>query len=87
MQLAINLYKSFFMNEIKLSIFIIFISILSSLFKVNVMSNITAKIIESVKNNKVDLSYNLFYYFIIISLIYLLITNVYKLTQKYFFLC
>jgi ABC-type multidrug transport system fused ATPase/permease subunit len=48
------------------------------------MSNITAKIIESVKNNKVDLSYNLFYYFIIISLIYLLITNVYKLTQKYF---
>jgi ABC-type multidrug transport system fused ATPase/permease subunit len=84
MQLAINLYKSFFMSELKLSIFIILLSILSSLFKVNVMSNITAKIIESIKNNKVDVSYNLFYYFIIVYVIYLILINLYKLSEKYF---
>ena len=84
MQKAINLYASFFKKEFKLSIFIIIISILSSLFKVNVIALITAKIISSIKSNNIDLSYNLFYYFIVISFIYLFITFLYKLADIYF---
>jgi ABC-type multidrug transport system fused ATPase/permease subunit len=71
------------MKEFKLTIFIIFISILTSIFKINVLSNINARIIESIKNNNVKLSYDLFYYFIIISIIYLMLTNLYKLSEKY----
>ena len=84
MQIATKIYTSFFKNEIILTIFIIFISILSSLFKINIISNITAKIIESIQNNNINLTHNLYYYFIIISFIYLFITSLYKLSEKYF---
>ena len=72
-----------FFNEEKFkTIVIIILSLLLNFFKINVISYISANIIESIKNNKINITYQFFNYFIIVSLLYIIVYTIYKLVQN-----
>ena len=69
-------------NNILKTILIILISCLISFFKINVISYITANIIKSIQENKIDGAYKFYKYFIIITVIYLILYYFYKFIQN-----
>lgn len=76
----------FFINEFikdkKSKIFfIIFVSLLINFFKINVISFISANIIESIQKNNFDHTMKIFYYFIGIFITYILLLSLYKRLQ------
>ena len=74
--------NKFFTEEKFKTIVIIILSLLLNFFKINVISYISANIIESIKNNKINITYQFFNYFIIVSLLYIIVYTIYKLVQN-----
>lgn len=62
-------------------LFIIFISLLINFFKINVISYITATIIQSIQSNNKSETIKIFYYFVFIFVIYILLLAYYKYLQ------
>jgi ABC-type bacteriocin/lantibiotic exporter with double-glycine peptidase domain len=82
MNILYYIINKFFKNEKFKTTIIIILSLLLNFLKINVISFISANIIESIKNNKINITYKFFYYFIIISVFYIILYTIYKLIQN-----
>jgi len=71
----------FIKKEKYISIFILILSLLINYLKINVISYISAKIIFSINNKDKKLTKTFFYYFIVISILFVLLNNLYKFLQ------
>lgn len=92
MNLTFDLIKYYFKARKIMTFIIIILSLTISLLKMNVISYITANIIQSINSKDKDKSYTYLYYFIIIIALYTLLYSLYKLLKskilidlKYFF--
>jgi len=81
MDIAYKLYMDFIKKEKYISIFILILSLLINYLKINVISYISAKIIFSINNKDKKLTKTFFYYFIVISILFVLLNNLYKFLQ------
>lgn len=73
---------NYFFNSNKISIiFIILLSFLINFLQINVLSKLTAQIISSLKENKIELVYSNYRFFLFISFIYIIIYAIYKYLQ------
>jgi hypothetical protein len=75
------LLKKFFHGELKDTMLLIFSSIIINILHVAIISKLTAGIINSVQKLAVVDIYLYFKYFIIISIVYLIIYYIYKILQ------
>lgn len=79
--IIIYLLKKFFYTEKKYTFLLILLSIIINILQVAVISNITAGLINAVQNSIVLDIFKNFKYFIIVSIIYLIINYIYKTIQ------
>lgn len=82
MKLVYELIKTFFKDKKVMTLIIIILSLTISLLKMNVISYVTANIIQSINSKDKNKSYTYLYYFIIISAIYTLLYSLYKLLKS-----
>jgi ABC-type bacteriocin/lantibiotic exporter with double-glycine peptidase domain len=82
MKLVYELIKKFFEDKKSITFIIIILSITISLFKINIISYVTANIIQSLKNKNEKDSYTYLYYFIIVSAVYTLLFSLYKFLRS-----
>ena len=82
MKLVYELIRTFFKDKKGITLLIIILSITISLLKINVISYVTANIIQSIKNKNENDSYTYLYYFIIISSVYTLLFSLYKFLKS-----
>jgi ABC-type multidrug transport system fused ATPase/permease subunit len=85
MDLIETLIKEYLSQERWYIIIILFLSLAINLFQVNGISIITAKIIESIQKNQVGVAKQNYGYFVIVSIMFLLIYHVYKHYQNLLF--
>jgi len=83
MNIIINLIINFFKEEKLKSISIIILSCLLNILKINVISYISANIIKSIEHNKIDNVHIYYKYFIIVSVIFIILYYLYKVSQNY----
>jgi ABC-type bacteriocin/lantibiotic exporter with double-glycine peptidase domain len=82
MKLIYKLLIKFLKEEKINTILIVLISCLISFFKINVISYISSNIIKSIQENELDKVYKFYKYFIIITVIYLILYYFYKVIQN-----
>ena len=82
MTLLKHLLKKYFSIEKYSIIFIIIISCVLSLLKINVIALITANIIKSIQTTDIKNVFNYYKYFIIASIIYIILYIIYKYKQN-----
>ena len=82
MTLLNHLLKKYFSKEKFSIIFIIVISCILSLLKINVIALITANIIKSIQLNDLKTVFDYYKYFIIASIIYITLYIIYKYKQN-----
>jgi len=82
MTLLKHLLKKYFSKEKYSIIFIIIISCVLSLLKINVIALITANIIKSIQSKDIKNVFNYYKYFIIASIIYIILYITYKFNQN-----
>jgi ATP-binding cassette subfamily B protein len=82
MTLLNHLLKKYFSKEKFSIIFIIIISCLLSLLKINVIALITANIIKSIQTSDIKTVFDYYKYFIIASIIYITLYIIYKYKQN-----
>ena len=83
MNIIINLIINFFKEEKLKTIFIIVLSCLLNILKINVISYISANIIKAIEHNKIENVYIYYKYFVIVSVIFIILYNLYKISQNY----
>jgi ABC-type bacteriocin/lantibiotic exporter with double-glycine peptidase domain len=83
MDILYNLIFNFIKEEKFKTFFIILLSCLLNILKINVLSFISANIIKSIQTKKIDNVYLFYQYFIIVSVIFIVLYNVYKILQNY----
>jgi len=76
------LIKKFFMKEFFRTLFVIIISCILSLLKINVISILTANIIKSIQSNNLKNVYTNYKYFIFVSVIFIILYITYKYIQN-----
>jgi len=81
MNIVLYLLEKFFNEESINILSLIILSLLLTLFKTNAISFITAKIIEGVNNKNMSMVFTNYKYFIIITIIYLVLYYLYKYIQ------
>ena len=82
MSLLKHLLQKYFSKEKFSIIFIIIISCLLSLLKINVIALINANIIKSIQTTDIKNVFNYYKYFIIASLVYIILYIIYKFKQN-----
>jgi ABC-type bacteriocin/lantibiotic exporter with double-glycine peptidase domain len=80
--IVVYLLKKFVSDEIKNTILLVILTLAMNILYVNVISRITASIINAAQNLEIVNIYNYFKYFIIVSVVYLVIYYVYKSIQS-----
>jgi len=83
MNILYTLILKFFSEEKLRTFFIIFISCILNILKINVISYITANIIKSIQNKNINFTYKYYKYFIIVSVIFIFLFNYYKILQTH----
>lgn len=83
MNILYTLILKFFSEEKFRTFFIIFISCILNILKINVISYITANIIKSIQNKNINFTYTYYKYFIIVSVIFIFLFNYYKILQTH----
>jgi ABC-type multidrug transport system fused ATPase/permease subunit len=58
------------------------ISLFINFCKINVISYITANIIEFIQENKIKQAFTYFYYFVIVSILYIVLYSIYNILQN-----
>ncbi len=82
MELTFDLIKDYFKDKKFITAIIIILSLTISLLKMNVISYVTANIIQSINSKDKNKSYTYLYYFIIIIAAYTLLFGLYKLLKS-----
>ena len=83
MNILISLIINFLNEEKYKTIFIIILSCILNILKINVISYISANIIKSIQERKIDNTYIFYRYFIIISIIFIILFNYYQILQNH----
>lgn len=83
MNILVTLIINFFNEEKYKTIFIIILSCILNILKINVISYISANIIKSIQERKIDNTYIFYRYFIVISVIFIILFNLYKILQNH----
>ena len=83
MDILIKLLLSFIKEERLKIIFLIMLSCILNILKINVISFISANIIKAVQENNIINIYTFYKYFIIISVIFIVLFNIYKIIQNH----
>jgi ABC-type bacteriocin/lantibiotic exporter with double-glycine peptidase domain len=83
MNILYTLIFKFFSEEIFRTFFIVFISCILNILKINILSYITANIIKSIQNKNIDFTYEYYKYFIIVSIIFIFLFNYYRILQTH----
>jgi ABC-type bacteriocin/lantibiotic exporter with double-glycine peptidase domain len=83
MSIILKLISDFVKEEKIKTIFIIILSCILNILKINVISYISANIIKSVEEKKIDNVYSYYKYFIIISVLFIFLYNLYKVIQNH----
>jgi len=83
MSIILKLISDFVKEEKMKTIFIIILSCILNILKINVISYISANIIKSVEEKKIDNVYSYYKYFIIISVLFIFLYNLYKVIQNH----
>ena len=78
MNIIIYLLSIFFKKEKYKIIFILILTFIINILKINVLSYITANIIQSIQKNNIETSYQYYYYFIIVSIVFVLLYGLFK---------
>jgi ABC-type bacteriocin/lantibiotic exporter with double-glycine peptidase domain len=81
MNILYNLIYNFFKEEKFKTIFIIILSCLINILKINIISYITANIIKSIQTNNINNVITYYKYFIVISVIFIIMFSYYKILQ------
>lgn len=81
MNILYNLIYNFFKEEKFKTIFIIILSCIINILKINIISYITANIIKSIQTNNINNVYTYYKYFIVISIIFIIMFSYYKILQ------
>ena len=76
------LLQKFVSDEMKNTILLVLLSLTMNILYVNVISRITASIINAAQNLEIENIYNYFKYFIIVSVVFLVIYHIYKSIQS-----
>lgn len=82
MSIVHYLLKTFFLQEIKITFIIIVISLLINIFQINILSYISASIINYIKDKNIKNVYIYYKYFILVSLLYIFLYYIYKYLQN-----
>lgn len=82
MSILYSLMSRFFNEEKYKTIFIILISCLLNIIKINGLSFISANIIKSIEKSNINDTVKYYKYFIIVSIIFILLFNYYKILQN-----
>jgi ABC-type bacteriocin/lantibiotic exporter with double-glycine peptidase domain len=82
MNVILYLINKFFQEEYINTGLVIFFDLVETLLKINGISFITANIIKGVENKNYNLSYDYLYYFIGVSLIFILLSGISNYVQK-----
>ena len=82
MNILLHLFTTFFTEQKYYVIALIFLSFIINLFQINGISLITSKIIQFIEKKDSDKVWEYFRYFIIISVIALVIINIYRMLQN-----
>ena len=77
-----EIIHKFYKEEKYVIIFIIIINLLINLFKINILSFIIANIIQSINKKEINITYKFYYFFIIVSIIYLILYYIFKFYQS-----
>lgn len=83
MNILYTLILKFFSEEKFRTFFIVLISCILNILKINVLSYITANIIKSIQNKNINFTYEYYKYFIIVSIIFVFLFNYYKILQTH----
>ena len=83
MNILFLLFKNFIYEEKFRTIVLIILSCLLNILKINVISFITANIIKAVQKENVGDAYKYYKYFIIISVIFIILFNFYKILENH----
>ena len=82
MKLTFDLIKDYFKDKKIITIIIIILSLTISSLKINVISYVTANIIQSINSKDINRSYTYLYYFLIVSALYTLLYSLYKVLKS-----
>lgn len=85
MNIILYLLKKFLKKEKFKTIFLLILSFIINLLKINVISYITANIIQSVQKNNIELTYQYSYYFMIISVIFVSLYVIFRYVNEKIF--
>jgi len=80
--IVVYLMKKFISTEIKSTISLIILNLSMNILNVNIISRITASILNAAQNLEIVNIYNYFKYFIIVSIVYLVLYYIYKKIQS-----
>jgi ABC-type bacteriocin/lantibiotic exporter with double-glycine peptidase domain len=83
MNILLLLLKNFLNDEKYRTIFLVILSCILNILKINVISYITANIIKGIQNKKIDSVYTYYKYFIFISVVFIILYNFYKVLQNH----
>jgi len=83
MNVLLTLIINFFKEEKFKTIGIIILSCILNILKINVISYISAKIIKSVQEKKIDNVYIFYKYFIVVSILFIILFNFYKVLENH----
>jgi len=83
MNILFLLIKNFLNDEKYRSIFLVILSCILNVLKINVISYITANIIKGIQNKKIDSVYTYYKYFILVSILFIILYNFYKVLQNH----
>ena len=82
MNIISDLIHSFFSEQIQDTGIILVISLFINFCKINVISYITANIIEFIQEKKIKQAFTYFYYFVIVSILYIVLYSIYNILQN-----
>ena len=80
--IIVYLMKKFLSTELKNTILLIVLSLSMNILNVNIISRITASILNAAQKLEIENIYNYFKYFIIVSIVYLVLYYIYKKIQS-----
>jgi ABC-type bacteriocin/lantibiotic exporter with double-glycine peptidase domain len=83
MNVLVSLVFNFIKEEKFKTIFIIILSCILNILKINVISFISANIIKSIQERKIDNTYIFYKYFIVVSILFIILFNFYKVLQNH----
>ena len=83
MNILLLLFKKFISEEKLRTLVLVILSSILNILKINIISYITANIIKGIQKKNIDDVYIYYKYFIIVSVLFIVLYNFYKILQNH----